>query len=359
MERDGWTAGPHPLRGAGPREGIPPGLVWPRRRGDPDGPNDWQTRSGAFRSTGGGGWVPADIPRSCDQRIVEAAARLPAHGGVTGWAALRWCGSRWFDGTDSYGAARPVTLALGTRHTLRPTAGLLVSQEHVPPAVLGRARGIRVTSPCWSVAHEMRKAASTEAAVVAFEMAAYDDLVSIAELADLTTSELWIRQGVQQVRDVLPLLEENSWSPMESIMRLTWQFRADAPRPRANCPVFDRSGRFIGTPDLLDPVAGVYGMYDGGLHLTGSVRHLDVTKEAAYRRLGLEGVTMMAGDLSDRDPFAARVREAYARAERRPRDARLWLPEPADWWVPTWTVEQRRALPGHARPRLLAYRNAA
>src|SRR6478609_1960611 len=56
--------------------------------GEDGGPTQWQTRSGAFRGTGGGNWVPAEVPLSAGQRTVEAAARLPAHGAVTGWAAL-------------------------------------------------------------------------------------------------------------------------------------------------------------------------------------------------------------------------------------------------------------------------------
>lgn len=358
MELAHWTAGARPLHGIGPREGLPPGLVWPSRRGEPGGPTDWQTRSGSFRSTGGGNWVSAEVESSEDQRIVEAAARLPAHGGVTGWAGLRWCGGRWFGGHGPHHGVLPITLAIGTRHTLRPGGHLRVSQEHVPPLEIRRVRGLRVTSPCWSVGFEMRKAASDEAAVIAFEMAAYDDLVSIAELEVFTESALWIRQGVQRVRDLLPYLDENSWSPMEPVMRLVWQ-QSGAPRPRVNHPVFDLSGRFVGTPDLLDPVAGVYGMYDGGLHLTGGVRHADVAKEAAYRRVGLEGATMMAGDLADRRPFVARLEEAYARAARRPADLRRWMPEPPPWWVSTSTVERRRALTPYDRARLLRYRHAA
>ncbi len=75
----------------------------------------------------------------------------------------------------------------------------------------------------------------------------------------------------------------------------------------ANRPVFNLEGRFVGTPDLLDPVAGVYGQYDGALHLAGEVRQRDVAKDAAYRRLGLEGVTMMAGDRRNRDRFVVRL----------------------------------------------------
>ena len=303
-------------------------------------------------------WVPSSVDRTVGQRVVEAASRLPAHGAVTGWAALAWLGARWFEGVGSRMEPRPVTLALGSRHTLRPDHRIAVSQELVPAGEIRRVRGVRVTSPLWSVAFEMRKARSDEEAVVAFEMAAYDDLVSIAELAAYVDSALWIRQGVPRIRELLVDLEENSWSPQEPVMRRTWE-DAGCGRPRANVPVFDLLGRFVGTPDLLDVRAGVYGMYDGGLHLAGAVRQVDVAKEAAYRALGLEGATMMAGDLADRDPFRARLREAYARAERRPPEARLWLPGLPDWWTPTFTVEQRRGLPASERARVLRYRQAS
>ncbi len=332
--------------------------MWPVRRRDADGPTDWQTRSGAFRPVGGGLWVPRTVEQNVGQRVAEAASRLPAHGAVTGWAALAWLGGRWFEGIGPRMDPRPVTLALGSRHSLRPDRHVAVSQELVPAGEIRRVRGVRVTSPLWSVAFEMRKARSDEAAVVAFEMAAYDDLVSIAELAEYVDSALWIRQGVPRVRELLVDLEENSWSPQEPVMRRTWQGSGFG-RPLANCPVFDLAGRFVGTPDLLDVQAGVYGMYDGGLHLAGAVRQVDVAKEAAYRALGLEGVVMMAGDLGDRDPFRARLREAYARAERRAPDARLWLPGLPAWWTPTFTVEQRRALSATERSRVLRYRQAS
>ena len=139
--------------------------------------------------------------------------------------------------------------------------------------------------------------------------------MSVAELTAYVESALWIRQGVARIRELLLDLDENSWSPQEPVMRRTWE-ASGCGRPRTNFPVFDLSGRFVGTPDLLDLRAGVYGMYDGALHLAGAVRHADVAKEAAYRALGLEGVTMMAGDLADRDPFQVRLRRGV-----RPRGA--------------------------------------
>lgn len=303
--------------------------------------------------------MPADIdPGNRDQRIVEAAAQLPAHGGVTGWAALGWLGGVWFGGVGRGGEVAPVPVAVGSGNRMRVRPGMTVSQEVVDPRDLGRSGGVRLTSPLWSVAFEMRKAASDEAAIVAFDMAAFNDLVSIGELAAYVDTTLVARQGVERVRRVLAMLDENSWSPMEPALRMTW--RDEVPcTVLMNRPVFDRNGRFVGTPDGIDPVAGVYGMYDGGLHLTGEVRSRDVAKEAAYRLLGLEGVTMMSGDVADRDPFRTRLRQAYARAERRPAEERRWSLETPRWWLDTTTVEARRALSAYDRGRLLAHRQRA
>ncbi|KQV77696.1 hypothetical protein ASC64_02375 [Nocardioides sp. Root122] len=353
-----YGVGAWPLQGFGPREGLPPGTVWPSRREDEGGPTEWQTRSGAFRRTSRGLWVAAEVQRTLEQRIVEAAACLPSYGAVTGWAALRWQRAMWFQGSWPDQTPRPVALAVGDQHALRPQLGLQVSQEILPPGTIRRVRGLRVTSALWSVAYEMRKAPSEEAAVVAFELAALHDLVSIAELAAYVDTALWVRQGVPRIRALLPHLDENSWSPTEPIMRRTWCL-SHHPRPLTNHPVFTRDGRFVGTPDLLDPDAGVYGMYDGALHLAGKARQKDVVKEAAYRALGLEGVTMMAGDLADREPFVARLREAYTRAAHRPPERRRWSTELPHWWIPTFTVEQRRRLSPEQRVRLLGYRPAA
>ena len=49
-----------------------------------------------------------------------------------------------------------------------------------------------------------------------------------------------------------------------------------------NRPVFDLHGRHVGTPDLLDVEAGVYGEYDSELHLDGKRRLKDLTREDAF-----------------------------------------------------------------------------
>lgn len=346
-----------PFSGPGPRPaGLPTGLVWPVSV-DPSGvvgPTRGQVRTAAWRRCSHGLYVPASVERTVDQRIVEAAACLPAYGGVTGWSALRWLGATWFDGTVTGGMELPVVLATGDS-SIRRRPGIVVSEEQVGPWQVITSAGIRVTTADYAVLWEIRHARTLAAAVQAADMAAYADLVGRAELALLVArSRSWT--GVGRGRDVVALMSENSWSPAETSMRMIWTHDAGLPTPLCNQPVFDLDGRHLGTPDLLDPLAGVAGEYDSELHLEGARRRRDLEREAAFRDAGLETVAMVTGELGAPWAFRGRLRAAYARAARRPASDRRWTLTPPSWWVGTDTVARRRALTDEQRARWLRHR---
>jgi hypothetical protein len=292
---------------------------------------------------------------SVEQRIVEASARLPDYGGVTGWAGLRWMGGVWFDGLASGGRRqRPVDLATADS-SIRSQPGIKVSEERLAPSELMTYAGLRVTRPVRSLFFEMRRAPDPDAAVVSADMAAYSDLVSRAEaraMADANPG--WT--GIGTKRAALDVMDENAWSPAEVTMRTVWCALAGLPRPLCNRPVFDLNGRLIGTPDLLDPVAGVAGEYDSTLHLETAQRARDVHRESLFRAAGLEYVTMLAADLARPAAFVVRLRQAYVRAARQSVSERAWTIELPSWWVPTFTVDQRRALDNRQRERFLRLR---
>lgn len=328
----------------------PAGLLGPTR-GQAAGPH-WRTVAR--------GWhIPAELNAlDPDQRAVEAAATLPAYGGVTGWAALRWLRAHWFSGLGHDGVSLlPVTLATGLQH-VRARPGVAISEERCSPADLTVVDGLTITTAVRSTCFEMRYASSLERAVCALDMAAFADLVSIAELRAYAVEHPgWT--GIPQCRDALLEADENSWSVRESLMRQVWQHDAQLPRPLTNRPVFDLQGRHIGTPDLLDPVAGVVGEYDGSLHLAGRQRARDLRREHAFRAVGLEYVVMVAADFADVPGFVARLHGTYARALREPAASHAWTTKPPPWWTPTLTVRQRRALDPVQRERLLRHRRAA
>lgn len=340
-----------------------PSLVAPVRI-DPAGvrgPTRAQARGRQWRRTSHGLYVPAEVELTDDQQILEAAAVLPRFGAVTGWAGLRWLGARWFSGVvNGQRDRRPVDLAVSKGSDIRPQEGLRVCQEHWSPYDVVVVDGVPVTVPVRSVAFAMRYAPSLWDAVVVADMAAYDDLVTLVEASEYAGHAprfgLTARTGIPQCREAMLLADENSWSPREVWLRLVWTNVAGLPRPLMNQPVFDLDGRHVGTPDLLDPVAGVAGQYDSALHLDRDSRARDARRDDTLRGVGLECFAVVTGESAG--VVAPRMAAARARAldHSRPRS---WTLEPPAWWTPTVTVEQRRALSSDQRSRLLGYRRAA
>ena len=327
------------------------------------GPTRHQANSAHWRRSSHGLFVPSYVELTPQQRVLEAATRLPpGQGAVTGWAALCWIGARWFGGstaTDVHGL--PVDLAV--RQDIRPQPGIYVCAERMHPDERMVLDGLRITIPVRSVVYMMRRARSVRAAVETFDMAAYDDLVSIEEtkhyVGPAPTWGLSGWTGVPQCREALGLVDENAWSPQEVAMQLVWVLDAGLPTPLLNQPVFDLQGRHIGTPDLLELHDGVFGQYDGRLHLADAQRRQDRESQERFRSVGLEGFTLFAGDMADRRRTAERMLAARDRARRLSPQQRLWTIEPPHWWLSTTTVDSRRSLSLPERDRLLRYRNAA
>ncbi|CAN5569344.1 hypothetical protein BH11ACT8_BH11ACT8_17530 [soil metagenome] len=324
------------------------------------GPTRDQARGPHWRQTSWGFHVPASVPTDdVGQRIVEASVVVPRGYAITGWAGLSWMGGRWFSGLSAAGDKLPITIVINS-HDIRPQprARIAVSGEGIDPRRVLWVDGVPVTDPRYSVSFEMRYARTDERAVVALDMAAYSDLVSIEEMAEFLAGQNgWT--GVPRARRALALADENCWSPPEAGMRQVWPTDLDRPRLLCNAPIFDLAGRHIGTPDVFDPVAGIAGEYDGEAHLDRDQRDRDLRREGEFRRHLIDVVTMTAPDRRDPTAFLRRVEAAYRHAHLRPPPGhRTWTTEKPSWWIPTETVEQRRALTAEQRRRLLGHRLA-
>lgn len=334
-----------------------PGLVAPVRvdAAGTAGPTRGQARGPRWRTTGSGLVVPAGVVATPHQRAVEASAVLKDDEAVTGWAALAWLGGTWFDGTYDGVRHRPVSVV--TRRNVRAQPGFVVSQEFLHPDQIVTVDGLPVTVAVRSVTYEMRYADGLGAAVEAIDMACYSDLVSIAEVAAYV-AQLGPVTGIQQARDAVVEAEENSWSPRETRMRGVWTRRAGLPRPRCNVPVFTLDGRHVGTPDLIDPLTGLVGLYHGDSHLSLVGASKDNRQDSDFRDVGLEPVAMFVTDWYDLGAFTRRLHAAADRARTRV-GARAWTVDLPAWWTPTDTVARRRALADWQRDRFLRYRHVA
>lgn len=319
------------------------------------GPTASQARGREWRRSSRGLYVPNRIDGDlAQQRVLEAATAVP-EGYITGWATFAWSGARWFDGTDRAGQPVPVPIVVHeNRRDAQP--GYVITQERLALRHCRELDGVRGTDPTRSVAFEARYAPDLVSAVVALDMAMKTDLVSKVEIATYAASlNGWT--GIPLLREAIPYVVENSWSPMESEMRLLWEIELGVTWIACNHPVFDLAGNHVGTPDLLDLEAGLVGEYDGALHLAGKQRSRDIEREGDFRRLGLEYVTMVAGDRHDPSGFLQRTQDARQRA-RQELGPRRWTITPPAWWTPTATVEQRRALTADQRSRFIDRRSA-
>ncbi len=313
----------------------PEGLVVPQRV-DPagvTGPRRRQAAGSRWRQTSAGHYVPAGTDSTVvEQRILEQAHRLRRGGAVTGWAALRWRGAAYFDGRRSDGAELPVPLVVGNQ-PLRADPRVHVDRAQIAPTEMTRTGGIWVTTVQRALFDVMRTSTNLRDAVVAMDMTAAARLISVQLMSRYVVQrKAWT--GVPLVRTALVHATDHSRSPQESRMRLVWVVDARLPQPLCNMPVFSRTGRLLAVPDLLDPVAGVVGEYDGAAHKSQERHRADVTREALLRRHGLECFTVVGGDLTDRRTVVDRMLETRSRARFESPEDRSWTLTPPPWWTP-------------------------
>lgn len=307
------------------------------------GPTPGQARGRAWRRVGPGLYVPSSVDgQALDQRIVEAVLGCGEDAAATGWGALAWQGGRWFQGT------RPVPVAIGDHRAVRARPGVGLSEDWLFDDDVTVLDGLRLTRAERSVSHDVRRARSMIAAVRVVDMAAYDDLVDRDSLSGYAT-RLGSRPGAVRLREAISWSEENAWSPQEVPMRIHWRHARPRARLLCNAPIFDLDGRHLITPDLLDVEHGVAGEYDGAIHLERGPFRRDLNRDALYRDLGIELVSMMSADTRDLRDFLTRLHGAYRRSAARRGVTRSWTVDQPGWWVNTSTVAARRALDAEQR----------
>lgn len=318
-----------------PRCERPVGLVRPVRL-DPAGrlgPTRVAVRSKGWRRVARGWYVPSDLDgQVVEQRILEQTVRLPATGGLTAWAALRWRGAAFFDGTDLGGRrSLPVPLLIGGTGNLRPDPAVALSWEQFAPAEREIVAGVGCAIVERALFDETRRRRFLRPAVAAIDMAAAAGLTTVARFAEYVESRpAWTGVGV--ARGAVDLAIDHSRSPQETYLRLVWVIDAVLPVPLCNPPLFSHRGELLGYPDLFDPVAGFVGEYDGADHLEDDRRRRDRAREERFRDHGLEYVAVVTGELSDRTRVVKRLRAAYRRAPFTPEGERRWTLDQPPWF---------------------------
>lgn len=305
-----------------------PRFVLPVPPGGEQGPTPGEARGRRWRRTSRHLYVPADaVVDQPAQRIVEAAGHLSGGGAVTGWASLHLAGARYFEGTDSRGGLLPVPLCFGRERHRRTPDDVPVDRRRLDDDEIEVRCGVRCTVVHRAMRDEIRGRPTLLGAMCVVEMACYAELTSLARFRAYVVERT---RGLERTR-LLAILDscvEGAESPQEVWLRTVWVGPAGLPPPLVNRNVYDRHGRFLARPDLLDETDGFVGEYDGPHHRETETRRNDLGREDRLRRNGLEFFSVVGGEKDEVD-VVARIHDtrARARASGRPRTWTL-VPRP-------------------------------
>ena len=286
-----------------------------------------------FRRTSHGLYVPSSTERTPAQRIAEAAALLPYGAAVAGWAAAYVCGVDWLDGRHgTTGDRLPVQVLLPPASHRRSTADVAYERATLSAAETRVVLGLPITAPARTAYDVARTAPDLVEAVVALDALLAARLVTPGLLAEVASSRDGCR-GARQLRRAVALAQRHVRSPWESRLRMCYVLELGLPLPEVNRPVFDRDGRFLGAPDLLDVAAGLAMEFDGQGHRHRAQHRLDNVREEGFEQVGLVVVRVDSLDLTRHRPQLRRrllAGRALALGRDRTRDA--WtIQEPSHW----------------------------
>lgn len=270
-----------------------------------------------WRRTGKNLYVPTSADRSqAEQRITEEAARLPSDGAVTGWASLLLHGGNFFDGRGPGGTEElPIQLALPMNRNMRPRPGVVLLRSPLPDQEIEVIHGVPVTSTDRALFDLMARQRNFRAAAIQASVACSSGLTTLDGFRRYVAGRRCIA-GIEKVRRALVVSADRVRSPKEAELMLIWHLEAELPMPLMNWPVFDELGTYLGSPDLLCPVCGVYGEYDGRGHEDESVRTIDADRDSQFASVGLIGFRATSSDLQPATRLVDRMLRTVRQAEQ-------------------------------------------
>jgi hypothetical protein len=290
------------------------------------------TRGRAWRRTTRGWFVPADTSSSPTQRILEAVPIVPAGGALAGWAAAYVLGVDQLDGLDPLTLAPlPLPVHLGRDVGRADHRGVRVIRERLPAADQQLWHGLPVTTPLRTLFDGARWAPDLVEAVVFLDQSAHALGLELRDLeAWCTPGARW--PGITQLRAALALGDARSASTWESRLRVFYQRKAGLPRPLVNRPIFDLTENFLGTPDLLDPEAGLATEFDGQGHRQRRQHRADNHREEKLEGVNLTVCRVDSMDLGQPASLRERLRVRHTQGLRRDRRLDGWTLVEPEWW---------------------------
>ncbi|NPC41300.1 hypothetical protein [Nocardioides sp. zg-1230] len=205
---------------------------------------------------------------------------------------------------------------------------LTVEQRILEAATRLTPGGIPCAPSETALLHELRRATSARRAGVAVDMALAAGVVDLARLREAARGR---RRLPAVASYAIERACAECRSPKESEMLQVWEGDLRFPRPLMNREVIDLSGRVIAVVDLVEDASGTYGEYKGAAHRSRDRQRRDEARAAALRDVGLEGFVIVAGDSERvwrQRMQSARSRASWLPAGERPWRLGRFVPAP-------------------------------
>ena len=259
-------------------------------------------------------YVPSSVDSNVvEQRILEQGSRIPAYGAVTGWAALRWHGATYFDGTGYDGELLPVPLIL--HDGIRPDPRFTQTESQLACTELSVVDGLPVTTVQRALFDEVRRTRNVRESAVAIGMTAAARLISVRSVRDVRRPAQRLGGCASRTRG------SGAWLATTADHRRStaWCWcGSSTPVSIRRCATERCSTSTAGSsalPDLLDVEAGLVGEYQGEDHKDGARHRKDVEREECFRDHGLEYFELVGGDIARRHVAVNRMLSARRRAK--------------------------------------------
>ena len=263
-------------------------------------------------------------------RIQAAMAVAPADAVLSGWAAAVVHGvpSDFLDGTWDGRAMMPVEFSVPGKDGARRRRGVRLRWSTVPAEDTVTYQGRPLTNRLRTTVDLARWSRTPARALAAVDLSLRHGLTTAQELQAFLPL-MKRRQGIPLVRAAAGVGTMDAESPKESELRYYW-LESGLPPPIVNAWIYDLRGTCMGRVDLLEPISGYVGEFNGHWHEMWDRPALDAKRNAGLRSVNLTLDEFTGFDVGWQGQFLCeeRLTSGYAKAQQRdPRHDAWFCPQ--------------------------------
>jgi very-short-patch-repair endonuclease len=267
----------------------------------------WHLEGASWRRLGPGVYAWAALAETPALRLTAARLRIPESAAYSGKTAA------WLHGLD-VAPCDPIEIILPGDGEGWERGGVRLHRAALDDGDVVVLRGFRTTTLVRTLCDLSRKLSLVEAVVIT-DMALHAGLIKPAQLSAWVDTNAG-RKGVGAARLVVDFAEAGAESPMETRLRMLLVLNG-LPRPEVQVTIRDKTGSFVGRPDLYyrDHRLGIE--YDGETHRASLVQ--DNRRQNRLLLAEIRLLRFTAADVLRRpDSLVSQVRNALGHATSKP-----------------------------------------